>query len=113
MAKKAGGVSKADMVRNALEVKGWTAKPGVYQEYILSEFKTELPLSTISQYKSAERRKLGKKPARRRGEAAVAEAGGDISGDIDGVIAFITTVQNWEKKIGSKNIKKIVKKLYA
>jgi hypothetical protein len=110
MARRSGGISKVDMVRDAIDNLGWSAKPDKYVEYIKSKFKVDMSKAHISQTKSAERKRRGVRGARkRRGGSEEAAAAKNGSASIADILAFVETVKNWEEKIGAQGIRDVVK----
>ena len=110
MARRSGGTSKVDMVRDAIDNLGWSAKPDKYVEYIKSKYKVELSKGHISQTKSAERKRRGVRGARKR-RGATAEAAGTQNGNasVSDILAFVETVKTWEGKIGAQGVRDVVK----
>jgi hypothetical protein len=110
MARKSAGVSKVDMVREAIAKLGWSAPIEEYQAYIKSNFGVEMSKPHISQTKSNEKKRQGIRRRRRKGRAAVAAAGNSAEGArLTDILSFVATVQQWEQKIGAKNIRDVVK----
>jgi hypothetical protein len=110
MARKSGGTSKVDMVRDAIDNLGWSAKPDKYVEFIKSKYKVDMSKAHISQTKSAERKRRGVRGARKRKgaemEPATAKNG---SASISDILAFVEAVKGWEEKIGAQGIREVVK----
>ncbi len=102
--------SVAQMVRDALDKKGWTAKPDVYREYIMNTFGKDVPKNQISQYKSAEKRKKGMN--KKRGKPAATSSAESNHDNLDVILEFIGDLHNWEKRLGGAKIKEIVMVLY-
>jgi hypothetical protein len=94
MAKAKDG-NKAQMVREAMAQLGNDAKPLVIQEWIMTNYKTEMEAQMISSYKSNEMKKGGSSKSSRGGK------GGDIIEDI-------STVSNLLKKHGRSSLDKLI-----
>src|SRR5262245_43740972 len=110
MAKKAQGMSKVDMVREAIDKVGWKAPIDEYQSFIKSNFGVEMSKPHISQTKSNEKKRQGIRRRRRKGRGAAAAAGASAAGPrLTDILSFVATVQEWEQKIGAKNIRDVVK----
>lgn len=111
MAKK-NGLSKVEMVRDALEKLGWDVGASAYQDYIKETYKTEMSKPHISQTKSAEKRRLGirkrRKVGRPRKDAAVVSSSSSPVSVVD-LLSFVDTVRQWEQKIGAASIREVVK----
>jgi hypothetical protein len=106
MARKGAGMTKVDMVRDAIDNLGWSAKPDKYVEYIKNKFKVEMTKAHISQTKSAERKRRGVR-GRTRGKAAAAVATAPAA-SVSDILAFVETVRKWQEKIGPKGIRDVV-----
>jgi hypothetical protein len=106
MARK--GMTKVDMVREAIDNLGWSAKPDKYVEYIKNKFKVEMSKAHISQTKSAERKRRGVRGRKRKGAAeGVTKAASAAS--ISDILSFVEAVKKWEEKIGAKGVREVVK----
>ena len=124
MAKKSEGggaksaekpITKADALRQSLEVNGWEAPLEKHEEYLREHFGVIMTRMQISQYKSAERRRLGKRRRRRRrsSEEVAAEPTERASfGRGDDIVKFVSTVRQWEEKLGSKKLLAVLDALY-
>ena len=112
MAKKAEGKSKVDMVYEAIQKHGWDSGIDDLHAYILGTFGIDMSKPHISQTKSNLKKKHGIKVRRRRrrGSAAAPEAAA-VAGPakLADILAFVTTVQQWEQKIGSDNVREVFK----
>jgi len=112
MAKKKDGMTKVEMVRDALANLGWDVGAGAYQEYIKATYNVEMTKPHISQTKSAEKRRQGirkrRKVGRPRKDASVV-AGISASINVIDLISFVETVKEWEQKIGAASIRDVVK----
>jgi hypothetical protein len=106
MAKK--GIAKVDMVRDAIDHLGWSAKPDKYVEYIKSKYRVEMSKSHISQSKSAERKRRGVRGRRKKETAEVAGKAASAASVTD-ILLFVEAVKKWEEKIGAKGIRDVVK----
>jgi hypothetical protein len=94
MAKAKGeGVSKAQMVRDAVAALGDDGKPQDLQQWIADKFKTEISTTMISSYKSNMKKGAGKKGGRGKS--------GDIFNDI-------ATIQDLLGKHGRGNLEKLI-----
>lgn len=110
MARRSSGTTKVDMVRDAIDNLGWSAKPDKYVEYIKGKYKVELSKGHISQTKSAERKRRGVRGARkRRGASEEAATAKNGNASISDILAFVETVKSWEEKIGAQGIREVVK----
>jgi hypothetical protein len=110
MARKSGRASKVDMVRDAIDNLGWSAKPDTYVEYIKNKFKVDMTKAHISQTKSAERKRRGVRGARkRRGTAEEPIAAKNGIASVSDILAFVEAVKSWEGKIGAQGIRDVVK----
>jgi hypothetical protein len=110
MARKSGGTTKVEMVRDAINNLGWSAKPDKYVEYIKSKYKVDMSKAHISQTKSAERKRRGVRGARkRRGDSAEATNTQNGNASVSDILAFVEAVKNWEEKIGAQGIRDVVK----
>jgi hypothetical protein len=111
MAKKSGGLSKVEMVREAIAKLGWDASTREMQKYILDTFKIEMSIGHISQTKSTERRKQGIKSTRRRkrrgGVKETAVAG---SPKVTDILNFLDAIRDWEAKLGAATVREVVQK---
>ena len=115
MAKKAeSGLSKVDMVREAIEKLGWDVKVDVYHQYILDTYKVDMTKAHISQTKSNEKKKMGMNTRKRRKKGSSAEVVHASSAEtkVSDLIAFISEVQRWESKIGAESIREVVKTVF-
>jgi hypothetical protein len=113
MAKKKG-LSKVDMVRDAIVKLGWEASTADYAKYIKATHNTEMSLAHISQTKSTERRRQGVRgKRRRRGRPSKAEAAATVhvapAATVADIVSFLTTIREWEAKIGADTVREIVK----
>ena len=112
MAKRdSGKVSKADMVRSAIDKLGWKAGINEYQAYIKETYGVEMSKPHISQTKSNERKRRGVRGARRRrgtGSTATGTAAAG-SASVADILTFVETVREWETKIGAQGIREVVK----
>lgn len=112
MAKKKDGMSKVEMVRDALAKLGWDVGAAAYQEYIKATYNVEMTKPHISQTKSAEKRRQGirkrRKVGRPRKDATVAVAAATAISVVD-LLSFVETVKEWEQKIGASSIRDVVK----
>lgn len=110
MAKQAAGVTKVEMVRDAIDKLGWKVGLDEYISYIKQKYNVVMSKAHISQTKSAERRRRGVRGARRRkGEAAKAPSAANGNASVADILAFVETVKNWEAKIGAAGIREVVK----
>jgi hypothetical protein len=110
MAKKDKGTSKVDMVRNAIGKIGWDAGIDDYQKYIKDNYGVEMSKAHISQTKSNEKRRQGIRRRRRRGRpTADGQTQGAGAAKLTDVLSFVTTIQQWEQKIGAKTVREVVK----
>jgi hypothetical protein len=109
MARKSEGTSKVDMVREAIAKLGWSAPIEEYQAYIKSKFGVEMSKPHISQTKSNEKKRQGIRRRRRKGRGAAAAAASADGPRLTDILSFVATVQQWEQKIGAKNIRDVVK----
>src|SRR5262245_19255661 len=110
MARKSEDISKVDMVREAIGKLGWKAPIDEYQSFIKSNFGVEMSKPHISQTKSNEKKRQGIRRRRRKGRAAAAADGPSVDGPrLTDILSFVATVQEWEQKIGAKNIRDVVK----
>jgi hypothetical protein len=115
----AGETSKADMVRSALEAKGWDQPIGDYHSYIKETFGEDMSKQHISQQISNERKKQGKAPKRRgrkkgsknkvKGAAVVATTTESVDLNLENVFAFVAELNKWETKLGSNVLKQALK----
>ena len=62
-------ITKVDMVRDAIDNLGWSAKPDKYVEYIKSKYKVKMTKAHITQTKSAERKRRGVRRRKRKDRA--------------------------------------------
>lgn len=112
MAKKKDGMSKVEMVREAIAKLGWDVGAAAYQEYIKATHNVEMSKPHISQTKSAEKRRQGirkrRKVGRPRKDASVAPVSAAPVSVVD-LLAFVETVKQWEQKIGASSIREVVK----
>lgn len=112
MAKKAEGKSKVGMVYEAIQNKGWDAPIEELEVFIRDTFKVEMSKPHISQTKSNLKKKHGIKVRKRkkRGSAAAAEPIEVVgAAKLTDILAFVSAVQQWEAKIGSENVRDVVK----
>jgi hypothetical protein len=112
MAKKDEARSKVDMVRDAIGKLGWDAGIEEYQKFIKDSFGVEMSKPHISQTKSNEKKRQGiktRRRRRRRGTAAAPTAAGAGSAKLSDILSFVTTVQQWEQKIGAKSVREVVR----
>jgi hypothetical protein len=112
MAKKSGGMSKVGMVEEAIQNKGWDAPIDDLVVYIFDKYKTEMSKAHVSQTKSNLKKKHGIKVRRRRRRGGSTEAvDAAIAGPakLTDILAFVAAVQQWEQKIGSENVRDVVK----
>jgi hypothetical protein len=112
MARKSKGTSKVDMVRDAIGKIGWSAGIEEYQKYIKDAYGVDMSKPHISQTKSNERKRQGvrgrrrRKPGRPPGVEAAPTTGNAKLSDI---LSFVSAVQDWQAKIGAKNVREVVK----
>jgi|SRR6476620_455228 hypothetical protein len=111
MAKKDKGSSKVDMVRDAIGKIGWDAGIDDYQKYIKDNYGIEMSKAHISQTKSNEKKRQGiRRRRRRRGRAAMdGQTQGAGMAKLTDVLSFVSTIQEWEQKIGAKTVREVVK----
>jgi hypothetical protein len=112
MAKKAEGVSKVSMVEEAIQKLGWDASIDDLGAHIKATYGLEMSKPHISQTKSNLKKKHGIKVRRRRRRGAAAESEpAAVTGPakLTDILAFVTTLQQWEQRIGSDNIRDVVK----
>jgi hypothetical protein len=113
MAKKVEGKSKVDMVYEAIQKHGWDAPIDDLATYIMGTFGVEMSKAHISQTKSNLKKKHGIKVRKRRRRGAAGEPVDTVVGTgvakLTDILAFVTAVQQWEQKIGSDNIRDVVK----
>jgi hypothetical protein len=100
------------MVYEAIQKLGWDAGIDDLAAHIKASYNVEMSKPHISQTKSNLKKKHGIKVRRRRrrGAAEAAEpvtAGGPAK--LADILAFVTTVQQWEQKIGSDNVREVFK----
>jgi len=108
------GVSKAEAVRLSIQANGWEAPLETHEEYIRNQFGIGMSRTQISQYKSTEKRRQGKRRRRRRSAAEMAAAGVErpAPGRGDEILKFVSTVRQWEEKLGSKKLLAVIDALY-
>jgi len=112
MAKKDKGLSKVDMVRDAIGKLGWSAGIDEYQKYIKDTFGAEMSRPHISQTKSNERKKQGVRGRRRRKRGRPVGSGetqAASSAKLSDILSFVSAVKDWEQKIGAKTVRVVVK----
>jgi hypothetical protein len=113
MAKKGESKSKVDMVRDAIGKLGWDAGIEEYQKFIKDNFSVEMSKPHISQTKSNEKKRQGIRTRRRRRRGrpagAGAAAGAGNSARLTDILAFVSTVQQWEQKIGANSVREVVR----
>jgi hypothetical protein len=112
MAKKVEGMSKVGMVEEAIQKLGWDAPIDDLAVHIKATYGQEMSKPHISQTKSNLKKKHGIKVRRRRRRGAAAEnEPAAVSGPakLTDILAFVTTLQQWEQRIGSDNIRDVVK----
>jgi hypothetical protein len=110
MAKKDKGTSKVDMVRDAIGKIGWDAGIDDYQKYIKDAYGVEMSKAHISQTKSNEKKRQGiRRRRRRRGRPAADGQAPAGTAKLTDVLSFVSTVQEWEQKIGAKTVREVVK----
>jgi len=122
MAKKseAGGdkakgkpASKAEALRWSLEANGWDAPLDTHEQFLKSQYGITMSRMQISQYKSAEARRQGKRRRRRRKTSAAADDTGRPQTPRDkDLLTFVSTVRQWEDKLGSKKLLEVINALY-
>ena len=114
MAKKKDGMSKVEMVREAIDKLGWDVGAGAYQDHIKTTHNVEMSKPHISQTKSAEKRRQGirkrRKVGRPRKDASIATASAAPVSVID-LLTFVDAIREWEQKIGAASIRDVVKKV--
>jgi hypothetical protein len=110
VAKKKGGTSKVDMVRDAIAKLGWDVPIEAYSEYITKTYNVEMSKAHISQTKSTERRKQGVKgKRRRRRRAAAKEEVPSGNAKVADILTFLDTVREWQEKIGAETVREVVR----
>ncbi|MBO0696990.1 MAG: hypothetical protein J2P46_01220 [Zavarzinella sp.] len=109
MAKKDETTSKVDMVRDAIAKLGWDAGIDEYQKFIKDTFGVEMSKPHISQTKSNEKKRQGIRRRRRRRGAGAAPAGAAEKARLTDILAFVSTVQQWEQKIGAASVREVVR----
>ena len=111
MARKSKGTPKVDMVRDAIGKIGWSAGIEDYQKYIKDTYGVEMSKPHISQTKSNERKRQGVRGRRRRrGRPAGVEAPQTAgTAKLSDILSFVSAVQDWQAKIGAKNVREVVK----
>ena len=106
-------MSKANMVRDAIEKLGWAADIDAYHAYIVQTFGIDMSKPHISQTKSNERKRQGVRGRRRRkgGRGAASEETGAVVGSakVSDILSFVDTIREWESKLGAAGIREIVK----
>lgn len=93
-----GKVTQKEMVRAALDDKGWKVPPTELQTFIRDTFQTELATNIISNYKSVIKREGGK-PA--------PKSGGSRKGP-GAKFSDLEAVQNLVDRLGAEQVKKLV-----
>jgi len=112
MAKKGEAKSKVGMVRDAIAKLGWDAGIEEYQKFIKDNFNAEMSKPHISQTKSNEKKRQGIRTRRRRrgrGRAEGTPAGAAGNARLTDILAFVSTVQQWEQKIGAASVREVVR----
>jgi len=95
---KQGKVTQKEMVRTALQDKGWDAKPLEIHEYIKEKFNVEMPASYISNYKSNLKKESGKGGGKRGRKPA----GGSFQ------LAHLEKVRALVSELGADQVKALV-----
>jgi len=94
-------MTKVEMVRDAIKVLGWKAKPTAIAEHIKSKFKVEMTKAHISQTKSAERRHRSE-----RQKAVKAEVS---PSPVANILAFANVLTEFRSKLGDEAIRTVVR----
>ena len=98
--KREGKTTQKEMVRTALDDRGWTTPPVELQSFIKERFHVELPTNIISNYKSVIKKELGE-----------AGAGGPKPGGRAGAgmkLADLEAVQGLVTRLGADQVRKLV-----
>lgn len=88
-------VTQKEMVRTALQEKGWDAGPRDLQEVIKEKFDYEMPVNYISNYKSQLKSESGKSTGRRGRKAGLQ-------------FEDLETVRGLVNRLGADQVKKLV-----
>lgn len=109
MAKNSEKVTKVDMVRDAIDSLGWSAKGDEYVKYIKDKYKVEMSKAHISQTKTSERKRRGVRGRRRKNTEAATTAANTSPASVADILSFVEAVKTWEQKIGAAGIREVVK----
>jgi hypothetical protein len=96
---KRGKVTQKQMVKAALDEKGWGAGPTELQPVIVEKFNVELSNQVISNYKSQLKREGGEAPA---GPPRNGSASGGMT------IADLEAVKGLMSRLGAEQVRKLV-----
>jgi hypothetical protein len=113
-------ISKAFAYREAEAALGKEADLDAVQQFISEKFGIDMRKTQISQYRSNEKKRGGKKGRRGRkpkvavaAEAAVSAAPrAGRGGNSDILIEIVSTVRGWENKLGAEKICEVIDALY-
>lgn len=114
MAKKSdseGKTSVMQLVKNALADLGVDAKPEPLHNHILEKYQRDVPKQQISTYKSIIKKQSGKLKARRGLRDGMVEGTSSRAGS-DLVLQFVSTVRDFESKLGSAKLLEVIDALY-
>jgi hypothetical protein len=117
MAKKSdseGKPSVMQLVKAALATLGDEAKPEPIRDHILKEHQRDIPKQQISTYKSIIKKQAGgtksKRLPREGGVPATPATPPRAQGDL--VLQFVSTVRDFEAKLGSDKLLEVIDALY-
>jgi hypothetical protein len=106
------GPTKAEALRASLEANGWKVDNEVHQSFMRERYGVEMTPMQISQYKSVEKRRSGKRRRRAASPAPAAAGVTKSSPRLDTFLKFVSTMRRWEEKFGSKKMLEIIDALY-
>ena len=110
MAKTNGGTTKVDMVRDAIDRLGWSAKLDKYVDYIKGKYKVEMSKAHISQTKTAERKRRGVRGRKKKAATSGADKNAVAkAASVSDILQCVEDLKNWQQKIGTAGIRDVVK----
>jgi hypothetical protein len=103
-------ISKAFAYRDAAKALGKNADLEEVQKHIRDNFGINMEKTQISQYRSNEKKRKGKRGRKPKTAALAPTVAKPARGD--SILQFVSTVRGWENKIGAEKICDVIDALY-